>query len=105
MKCKCGGIFDINPPGIEKAPGGGGEKATDDEIDTGTFRAIDARRDNSLILMMICPYCEEEVLIKIKYDHFLRIPRPRELREMYGAHPGGGNLIFGPGAGLRKPCN
>ncbi len=104
MKCKCGRIFDINPPERDKAPGGG-EKAPRDEIDTGTLRIIDARRDNSLILMLICPFCEAEVLKKMYYDELLRMPRPKELHAFYGVEIGGGNLGFCPDGETRKPCN
>ncbi len=84
MKCVCGKGFSINPPERDRAPRDGGGSSSLDEIDTGTVRIIDAKRDESLIITAICPFCERMTMAKVNYRDLLIMPKSDELHEMYG---------------------
>ncbi|MCP4687274.1 MAG: hypothetical protein GY859_04440 [Desulfobacterales bacterium] len=78
MKCKCGGIFDINPSGkdgVESGQPGAGP----DKVETPTFSAIDARRDDAIIIVVDCPFCGGMKSKMIRYNELLDLPGPDDI--------------------------
>ncbi len=89
MLCVCGKHFSINPPERDRAPREGAGRISRDEVDNGVLRIIDAGRDESLIIRVICPYCEEFTLAKVRYGALLPMPKKEVLHSLYGAHDDG----------------
>lgn len=83
--CKCDRIFEINPPERDASPREKGGRRFHDEIDTGTFQIIDSKRDDSLILKSVCPYCDSLFLAKMNYSFLLPMPNREELDAIYGS--------------------
>ncbi len=86
LKCSCGKTFEINPPERDRPPRDGKGRISDNEIDSGSLKIIDARTDESIVISATCPWCERIFLAQIFYKDFLNMPNPDELHKLYGAH-------------------
>ncbi len=87
MKCLCGKRFSINPPERDRAPREGG-RTSRDELDSGVLRIIDAGLDESLVICVVCPFCERMVMARVGYNLLLPMPKKEELNEVYGRRLG-----------------
>ncbi len=80
MKCTCGKSFEINPLDKDGARTGP-IKASVDEIETISLNFIDARTDQSFIIILECPFCGRMLFKKVPYVSLLDFPRPENLEE------------------------
>ncbi len=96
MDCKCGGVFEINPPTVDpKNKNDPATKARTAEVATKTLSVIDAKKNHALVVIVECPFCHAIRAMKIGYHQLLDLPNQGSPAAFSTNDPG-------PSAGERK---
>ncbi len=82
MICKCKRTFEINPRvGQEKEKND--KPPGRNELKTGAMNVIDSKKNNSIFVVMECPFCGCTLCKQLLYKDFLEMPGPETSDDFY----------------------